>query len=191
VVVLDNVIKSGTAAKVAHPLKRIMLLRRPIRSERAPNTGCISMKAISTAVMIELTVLASIFTLLTRNFLHVRRECIEIEGAAGGKCENDQERALVMQGMACSFLIGSHCGSRGVVSPRSLQETASAETMHNEEAGSLSGPPLHHKRAAPDRSRIYHRRLPLFLYIPTYMQKFLVNSVNMDAKTVSSIMTAY
>jgi len=52
------------------------------------------------------------------------------------------------------------------------------------EAGSLSGPLA--SSAPPDRSRIHDRRIGSYFYtFTTYLQKFLVNSVKMDAKTVS------
>jgi len=72
---------------------------------------------------------------------------------------------------------------------RSLQETASAETMHRKEAGSLSGL-WRHKRALLIVLAFTIGGSLFFYTFTTYMQKFLVNSVKLDAKTVSSIMTA-
>ena len=72
---------------------------------------------------------------------------------------------------------------------RSLKETASAETMHHKEAGSLKGL-LHHKRALLIVLAFTIGGSLYFYTFTTYMQKFLVNSVKMDAKLVSTIVTA-
>jgi MHS family alpha-ketoglutarate permease-like MFS transporter len=92
-------------------------------------------------------------------------------------------------GWRVPFLIGAIAALVALYLRRSLQETASAETMHNKEAGSLSGL-LHHKRALLIVLAFTIGGSLYFYTFTTYMQKFLVNSVQMDAKTVSSIMTA-
>jgi metabolite-proton symporter len=92
-------------------------------------------------------------------------------------------------GWRVPFLIGALAALVALYLRRSLQETASAETMHNKEAGSLSGL-LHHKRALLIVLAFTIGGSLYFYTFTTYMQKFLVNSVKMDAKTVSSIMTA-
>src|SRR5215217_5955789 len=51
----DKADKIGTAPSAASPLKKIMLFLRPIRSDRAPNAGCKSMKVTRANVMIVLT----------------------------------------------------------------------------------------------------------------------------------------
>ena len=92
-------------------------------------------------------------------------------------------------GWRVPFLFGAVAAIVALYLRRSLQETASAETMHNKEAGSLSGL-LHHKRALLIVLAFTIGGSLYFYTFTTYMQKFLVNSVKMDAKTVSSIMTA-
>jgi MFS family permease len=92
-------------------------------------------------------------------------------------------------GWRVPFLIGAVAAIVALYLRRSLQETASAETMHNKEAGSLSGL-WHHKRALLIVLAFTIGGSLYFYTFTTYMQKFLVNSVKMDAKTVSSIMTA-
>ena len=92
-------------------------------------------------------------------------------------------------GWRVPFLIGAVAALVALYLRRSLQETASAETMNNKEAGSLSGL-WHHKRALLFVLAFTIGGSLYFYTFTTYMQKFLVNSVKMDAKTVSSIMTA-
>jgi len=92
-------------------------------------------------------------------------------------------------GWRVPFLIGAVAAIVALYLRRTLQETASAETMHNKEAGSLSGL-WHHKRALLIVLAFTIGGSLYFYTFTTYMQKFLVNSVKMDAKTVSSIMTA-
>src|SRR3954462_2929331 len=71
---------------------------------------------------------------------------------------------------------------------RSLKETASADTMHHKEAGSLTAL-LHHKRALMIVLAFTAGGSLFFYTFTTYMQKYLVNSVKMDPKTVSTVMT--
>src|ERR1044072_8938659 len=92
-------------------------------------------------------------------------------------------------GWRVPFLFGAVAAIVALYLRRSLQETASAETMNNKEAGSLSGL-WHHKRALLIVLAFTIGGSLYFYTFTTYMQKFLVNSVKMDAKTVSSIMTA-
>ena len=71
---------------------------------------------------------------------------------------------------------------------RSLKETASADTMHHKEAGSLTAL-LHHRRALLIVLAFTAGGSLYFYTFTTYMQKYLVNSVKMDPKTVSTVMT--
>ncbi|HXO73354.1 MAG TPA: MFS family transporter [Bradyrhizobium sp.] len=87
------------------------------------------------------------------------------------------------------FLLGAVAAIVALYLRRSLQETASTENMHNKEAGSLSGL-WHHKRALLIVLAFTIGGSLYFYTFTTYMQKFLVNSVKMDPKTISSIMTA-
>jgi MHS family alpha-ketoglutarate permease-like MFS transporter len=87
-------------------------------------------------------------------------------------------------GWRVPFLFGAVAAVVALYLRRSLPET-----MHNKEAGSLSGL-WHHKRALLIVLAFTMGGSLYFYTFTTYMQKFLVNSVKMDAKTVSSIMTA-
>src|SRR4051795_11698540 len=71
---------------------------------------------------------------------------------------------------------------------RSLKETASADTMRHKEAGSLTAL-LHHRRALLIVLAFTAGGSLYFYTFTTYMQKYLVNSVKMDPKTVSTVMT--
>ena len=71
---------------------------------------------------------------------------------------------------------------------RSLEETASAESMHRKEAGSLVEL-LHHKRALMLVLAFTMGGSLDFYTFTTYMQKYLVNTAHMDPKTVSTVMT--
>src|SRR4051794_12558888 len=71
---------------------------------------------------------------------------------------------------------------------RSLEETASQETMRHKEAGSILGL-LHHKRAFLIVLAFTAGGSLYFYTFTTYMQKYLVNTVKMDPKTVSTVMT--
>ena len=73
---------------------------------------------------------------------------------------------------------------------RSLAETASAETMHNKEAGSIIGLVRHHPRAVLIVLAFTMGGSLYFYTFTTYMQKYLVNTAHMDAKTVTFVMTA-
>ena len=92
-------------------------------------------------------------------------------------------------GWRIPFFIGAFAAVVAMYLRRSLKETASAETMHHKEAGSLKGL-LHHKRALLIVLAFTIGGSLYFYTFTTYMQKFLVNSVKMDAKLVSTIMTA-
>ena len=71
---------------------------------------------------------------------------------------------------------------------RSLAETASAEAMHSKEAGSLTAL-LAHKRSVLLVLAFTMGGSLYFYTFTTYMQKYLVNTAHMDAKTVSGVMT--
>ena len=92
-------------------------------------------------------------------------------------------------GWRIPFFIGAFAAVVAMYLRRSLKETASAETMHRKEAGSLKGL-LQHKRALLIVLAFTIGGSLYFYTFTTYMQKFLVNSVKMDAKVVSTIMTA-
>jgi MHS family alpha-ketoglutarate permease-like MFS transporter len=96
---------------------------------------------------------------------------------------------LKQWGWRIPFFIGALAAVVAMYLRRSLPETASAETMHHKEAGSLSGL-WHHKRALLLVLAFTMGGSLYFYTFTTYMQKFLVNSVKIDVKLVSMIMTA-
>src|SRR4051794_9482329 len=96
---------------------------------------------------------------------------------------------LKQWGWRIPFFIGALAAIVALYLRRSLPETASAETMHHKEAGSLSGL-WHHKRALLLVLAFTMGGSLYFYTFTTYMQKFLVNSVKIDVKLVSAIMTA-
>jgi len=92
-------------------------------------------------------------------------------------------------GWRIPFFIGAVAAVVAMYLRRSLEETASAETMHHKEAGSITAL-LHHKRGLLITLAFTMGGSLYFYTMTTYMQKFLVNSVKMDPKSVSTIMTA-
>src|SRR5918911_2468514 len=72
---------------------------------------------------------------------------------------------------------------------RSLEETASEESMHRKEAGSLLGL-LRHRRGVALCFAFTMAGSLYFSTFTTYMQKYLVNPAHMDPKTVSTVRTA-
>jgi MHS family alpha-ketoglutarate permease-like MFS transporter len=92
-------------------------------------------------------------------------------------------------GWRIPFFIGAVTAVVAMYLRRSLEETASAEEMHSKEAGSLSGL-LPHKRAVLLVLAFTMGGSLYFYTFTTYMQKYLVNTAHMDAKTVSWVMTA-
>src|SRR3954470_13851984 len=86
------------------------------------------------------------------------------------------------------FFIGALAAVVAMYLRRSLEETASEDTMHRKEAGSLKAL-LHYKRALMIVLAFTAGGSLFFYTFTTYMQKYLVNSVKMDPKTVSTVMT--
>ena len=91
-------------------------------------------------------------------------------------------------GWRIPFVIGAMTAIVALYLRRSLAETASKEAMHSKEAGSIAGL-LHHKRAVLIVFAFTMGGSLYFYTFTTYMQKYLVNTAQMDAKTVSIIMT--
>src|ERR671928_894542 len=91
-------------------------------------------------------------------------------------------------GWRIPFFIGAVAAVVALYLRRSLEETASEETMHHKEAGSLTAL-LHHPRALLIVLAFTASGSLYFYTFTTYMQKYLVNTVKMDAKTVSTVMT--
>ena len=92
-------------------------------------------------------------------------------------------------GWRIPFVIGAMAAFVAMYLRRSLAETASEETMHSKEAGSLFEL-LHHKRAVLIVFAFTMGGSLYFYTFTTYMQKYLVNTAHMDARIVSVIMTA-
>jgi metabolite-proton symporter len=92
-------------------------------------------------------------------------------------------------GWRIPFVIGAMAALVAMYLRRSLAETASRETMHSKEAGSLFGL-LRHKRAVLIVFAFTMGGSLYFYTFTTYMQKYLVNTAHMDATLVSVIMTA-
>jgi MHS family alpha-ketoglutarate permease-like MFS transporter len=91
-------------------------------------------------------------------------------------------------GWRIPFVIGAMAAVVALYLRRSLTETASAEAMHHKEAGSLRGL-LHHRRALLIVLGFTAGGSLIFYTFTTYMQKYLVNTAGMDAKSASSVMT--
>ncbi len=91
-------------------------------------------------------------------------------------------------GWRVPFLVGAIAAVVALFLRRSLAETASEESMHSKEAGTLRGL-LHHKRAVLLVLGFTAGGSLIFYTFTTYMQKYLVNTAGMDAKTASTLMT--
>jgi metabolite-proton symporter len=91
-------------------------------------------------------------------------------------------------GWRVPFLVGAIAAIVALFLRRSLAETASEESMHSKEAGTLHGL-LHHKRAVLLVLGFTAGGSLIFYTFTTYMQKYLVNTAGMDAATASTLMT--
>jgi MHS family alpha-ketoglutarate permease-like MFS transporter len=91
-------------------------------------------------------------------------------------------------GWRIPFVVGALAAIVALYLRRSLAETAPAEAMHSKEAGSLRAL-LHHPRALLMVLGFTAGGSLFFYTFTTYMQKYLVNTAHMDAKTASTIMT--
>jgi MHS family alpha-ketoglutarate permease-like MFS transporter len=70
------------------------------------------------------------------------------------------------------------------------RDAATAETMHNKEAGSVVGLVRNHPRAVLIVLAFTMGGSLYFYTFTTYMQKYLVNTAHMDAQAVTFVMTA-
>jgi MHS family alpha-ketoglutarate permease-like MFS transporter len=91
-------------------------------------------------------------------------------------------------GWRVPFVIGAVAAIVALYLRRSLDETATAETMARKEAGSLKAL-LHYKRGLLITLAFTAGGSLYFYTMTTYMQKFLVNTLKMDATATSEIMT--
>ena len=92
-------------------------------------------------------------------------------------------------GWRIPFVIGALAAVVAMFLRRSLAETASAEAMHNKEAGSIVGLVRHHPRAVLIVLAFTMGGSLFFYTFTTYMQKYLVNTAHMDTKVVTYVMT--
>ena len=92
-------------------------------------------------------------------------------------------------GWRIPFVIGALAAVVAMYLRRSLAETASEETMHNKEAGSVIGLVRRHPRAVLIVLAFTMGGSLYFYTFTTYMQKYLVNTANMAATTVTFVMT--
>jgi MHS family alpha-ketoglutarate permease-like MFS transporter len=91
-------------------------------------------------------------------------------------------------GWRVPFVIGAIAAVVALFLRRSLAETASRESMRNEEAGTVRGL-LRHRRAVVLVLAFTAGGSLIFYTFTTYMQKYLVNTAGMDTPTASSVMT--
>ncbi len=92
-------------------------------------------------------------------------------------------------GWRIPFVVGAVAAVISLVLRRSLKETTTAEVRQNKDAGSLSALFRDHKAAFITVLGYTAGGSLIFYTFTTYMQKYLVNTVHMDAKVASYIMT--
>ncbi|WP_043284069.1 MFS family transporter [Paraburkholderia oxyphila] len=95
---------------------------------------------------------------------------------------------LVSWGWRIPFAMGGVGALVAVYLRRSLEETTTARSQHNAQAGTLSGLAMH-KRAVATVIGFTAGGSLAFYTFTTYMQKYLVNSAGMSARTASGLMT--
>ncbi|TWI58320.1 MHS family alpha-ketoglutarate permease-like MFS transporter [Pseudomonas duriflava] len=99
------------------------------------------------------------------------------------------EEELRAWGWRIPFAIGAFAAVISLLLRRSLEETATQESRSAKEAGSLAGLFKHHKAAFFTVLGYTAGGSLIFYTFTTYMQKYLVNTAGMNAKTASGIMT--
>ncbi|AYN93639.1 MFS transporter [Pseudomonas sp. LTJR-52] len=99
------------------------------------------------------------------------------------------EDELRAWGWRIPFAVGAVAAVISLLLRRSLEETTTAESRAAKEAGSLSALFKHHKAAFFTVLGYTAGGSLIFYTFTTYMQKYLVNTVGMHAKTASGIMT--
>jgi len=96
---------------------------------------------------------------------------------------------LVAWGWRIPFVVGAASALVSLYLRRSLHETTTASTRKSEDAGSVRSLLTHHRRAFITVLGFTAGGSLIFYAFTTYMQKYLVNTVGIDAKTASAIMT--
>jgi MFS transporter, MHS family, dicarboxylic acid transporter PcaT len=99
------------------------------------------------------------------------------------------EAELKAWGWRIPFVIGAIAAVVALFLRRTLQETQTAETRANKEAGSLAVLFRNHKAAFFTVLGYTAGGSLIFYTFTTYMQKYLVNTVGMPIKTTSYVMT--
>ncbi|WP_225869820.1 MFS family transporter [Glaciimonas sp. PCH181] len=91
-------------------------------------------------------------------------------------------------GWRVPFVIGAGAAVVALYLRRSLNETSTADSRRNKDAGTLAGL-MKHKRAFMTVIGFTAGGSLIFYTFTTYMQKYLVNTAGMSAKTSSAVMT--
>jgi MFS transporter, MHS family, dicarboxylic acid transporter PcaT len=96
---------------------------------------------------------------------------------------------LKAYGWRIPFVVGAIAAVISLLLRRSLKETTTAEVRQDKDAGSMSALFRNHAGAFITVLGYTAGGSLIFYTFTTYMQKYLVNTVHMDAKTASYIMT--
>jgi metabolite-proton symporter len=99
------------------------------------------------------------------------------------------EDELRAYGWRIPFVVGAIAALISLFLRRSLKETTSAEMRADKDAGSMSALFKHHKAAFITVLGYTAGGSLIFYTFTTYMQKYLVNTAGMSAKTSSFVMT--
>jgi MHS family alpha-ketoglutarate permease-like MFS transporter len=99
------------------------------------------------------------------------------------------EAELKAWGWRIPFVVGAVAAVISLLLRRTLEETSTAETRANKDAGSIASLFKHHTGAFITVLGYTAGGSLIFYTFTTYMQKYLVNTAGMHAKTASYIMT--
>jgi len=99
------------------------------------------------------------------------------------------EQELRAWGWRIPFFVGAVAAIISLLLRRTLEETSTAETRNDKDAGSIAGLFKNHSAAFITVLGYTAGGSLIFYTFTTYMQKYLVNTAGMHAKTASLIMT--
>ncbi|MCO7520777.1 MULTISPECIES: MFS family transporter [unclassified Pseudomonas] len=99
------------------------------------------------------------------------------------------EDELRAYGWRIPFVVGAIAALISLMLRRSLKETSSAETRQDKDAGTISGLFRNHAAAFVTVLGYTAGGSLIFYTFTTYMQKYLVNTAGMNAKSASFVMT--
>lgn len=99
------------------------------------------------------------------------------------------EEELRAWGWRIPFVVGAVAALISLMLRRSLKETSSVETRQDKEAGSISGLFRNHAAAFITVLGYTAGGSLIFYTFTTYMQKYLLNTAGMNAKSASFVMT--